>query len=551
MLGASVLIGIYFGCFGKKQKTANEYLLGGKSMTVFPIAMSLIASHISGITLLAMPADVYKYGSTISVMFIGIVLVCLLTAYISMPVFHELQLTSTYEYLMLRFDTRIRIMASLLYNINIILYLPIVIYGPALAFAQVAPVNLHIVNPIICVICIFYTTIGGLKAVVWTDTLQFSAMIAAIFAVLYLGLTTVGGLGNVFSRSYEGKRLDIAFDVNPTKRDTFWAILIGWSINWIPQVAFSQGSVQKFLSLPTLSDAKKAIGIFCVGIMFSKAASILTGLIIYAKYYNCDPFYTKHVKKDDQLLPYYVMDVAHHIPGLPGLFIAGIFCAGLSTLSAHMNSLSGIIYEDFVSFYVPEDITQKQISNILKIIVVIIGIISTILVFVVEHLGSLFALVISLSGITLGSTLGLFMLGMMIPSATSQGALFGSIASLFCMTFIVIGNQIYKAKGLITYAPKPSSIDGCLINSTLLPHNLKSLGEREDVLALFRVTHYYYALIGTLILFAVAVPVSWLSDSKKPLDERLITPCMRWLLAKHSETPVATEDELLKLNTKT
>jgi sodium-coupled monocarboxylate transporter 8/12 len=60
-----------------------------------------------------------------------------------------------------------------------------------------------------------------------------------------------------------------------------------------------------------------------------KTASVLTGFIMYAKYSDCDPFTTKQVTRNDQLLPYYVMDVAKNIPGLSGLFIAGITCAAL------------------------------------------------------------------------------------------------------------------------------------------------------------------------------------------------------------------------------
>lgn len=69
--------------------------------------------------------------------------------------------------------------------------------------------NLHLVNPIICAICIFYTTIGGLKAVIWTDTLQFSAMLGAMVAVLAMGVSAAGGIGTVFRRSLDGERLDV------------------------------------------------------------------------------------------------------------------------------------------------------------------------------------------------------------------------------------------------------------------------------------------------------------------------------------------------------
>lgn len=65
------------------------------------------------------------------------------------------------------------------------------------------------ITPIICSVCIFYTTIGGLKAVVWTDMLQFCVSIGAIIAVLYMGLISAGGIGNVFNKAAEGERFHI------------------------------------------------------------------------------------------------------------------------------------------------------------------------------------------------------------------------------------------------------------------------------------------------------------------------------------------------------
>lgn len=92
----------------------------------------------------------------------------------------------------------------------------------------------------------------------------------------------------------------------------------------------------------------------------------------------------------------------------------------LSTLSAVMNSLSGTIYEDFVSRFMPQDITQRQVSNILKLIVLIIGISCTAMVYVVEHMGGLLPLAISLQGITTGPKLALFTLGMLVPFVNAK-----------------------------------------------------------------------------------------------------------------------------------
>lgn len=85
-----------------------------------------------------------------------------------------------------------------------------------------------------------------------------------------------------------------------------------------------------------------------------------------------------------------------------------------------MNSLSGTIYKDFVSPFMPKDITEKRISNILKLIVFLIGVTSTGLVFVVEKLGGLLPLTISFNGLTAGALLGLFTLGMLVPSANAK-----------------------------------------------------------------------------------------------------------------------------------
>lgn len=93
-------------------------------------------SQISGITLLAVPADVYSYGVTYWLGSGSVIVVGILTAYVFFPVFQKSQITSAYEYLEMRFDNRIRVIASLLITISILLYLPIVIYIPALAFSQ-------------------------------------------------------------------------------------------------------------------------------------------------------------------------------------------------------------------------------------------------------------------------------------------------------------------------------------------------------------------------------------------------------------------------------
>lgn len=117
-----------------------------------------IHSMFSGITLLGVPTEVYLYGSYYFYTVLNIIAAGLFTAYVSMPLFYKLQVASVYEYLELRFSSTVRKFASLLYIASLMIHVPIVIYGPAIAFSQVTGYSFHVITPVICIICITYTT---------------------------------------------------------------------------------------------------------------------------------------------------------------------------------------------------------------------------------------------------------------------------------------------------------------------------------------------------------------------------------------------------------
>lgn len=96
MLVLCILIGVYFG-FMHKSNTEAEYLMGGRNMLVFPVALSLIASFISGITLVSLPSEVYSYGMQYLYVALGVTVMGFIMSYIYLPVFHNLNITSTYE----------------------------------------------------------------------------------------------------------------------------------------------------------------------------------------------------------------------------------------------------------------------------------------------------------------------------------------------------------------------------------------------------------------------------------------------------------------------
>ncbi|RZF36445.1 hypothetical protein LSTR_LSTR009541 [Laodelphax striatellus] len=542
MLGLSALIGIYYGCYKGNQNTVSEYMQGGKKMGVFPITMSIIASHVSGITLLGVPAEVYRYGTQYFAIVFCILSVTAFIMLFSLPVFFKLQLNSPYE----------------------IMIVPVVIYVPALAFNQVTGMSVHTITPIVCLVCIFYTTLGGLKAVVWSDALQSVFTFGSVLIIIAIGCNVVGGASEVFRINNEGHRLEVFnMDTSPFARNTFWTITIGLSLQWVTLLAYHPGVLQRFIAVPTYRDAQKVTLWVAVGMALVKSASVFTGILVYSKYHDCDPIATQVVSKPGQILPYYVMDIAGHYPGLTGIFISGVFSAALSTMSASLNTVAGTIYEDFVLLCFKQRHSDAVASFAMKCIVLVLGAVCVALVLVVEKLGGILQMAISLSGITYGALAFVFSFGMFYPWANSKGAMAGLVASLLGTSWIVAGAQAVIAEGRMKFPGKITSVDGCPANSSInhdLVETYTGVGSPVwtdgTVDMLYQVSYIYYAVVGMLIGVAVGVPVSHITGAQDltTLDPDLLVPQIRSLLPPPSVHSKHNKDYVLvpvKLNGET
>ena len=140
MLLVSAVIGVYFWWRGKRNNTNNtaELLMASKSMGTFPMTLSLVASFMSAITLLGTPAEMYVSGTQYLWLVVSYPFVMAATVFIFLPVYDKLDITTSYEYLELRFHKSVRILASACFTLQMVLYMAIVVYAPALALSQVS-----------------------------------------------------------------------------------------------------------------------------------------------------------------------------------------------------------------------------------------------------------------------------------------------------------------------------------------------------------------------------------------------------------------------------
>ncbi|XP_049839536.1 sodium-coupled monocarboxylate transporter 1-like isoform X3 [Schistocerca gregaria] len=541
MLLGCVGIGVYFGFF-KVAVNAEQYLLGGRRMAIFPVAVSLVASFISGITLLGTPTELYLRGTQYVFMNVSIFTAPLFIGFAYLPVFHGLKITSTYEYLEMRFGKSARLLGSFLFIVGIITWIPIVIYMPALAFNQVTGINVHIVTPIVCAVCIFYTCVGGLKAVVWTDVIQTVLMFVAVILVIVKGTFDVGGLGTVWQRNMDSGRIelpDLGFDL--TARHSWFGFLVGGFFGWLP-LGVSQMALQRFASIESLPKARLTMWMFLAGALCLTLMSCYTGLLTYAVYHDCDPLTTKQATAKDQLLPLLVMETLQNLPGMPGIFVAGVFSAALSSMSTALNSISAVVLEDFFkTFYGQDALSERQTDILLKSVVVIFGVLCTSLVFVVEKLGTVLQLSMSLSSMTNGPVLGVFSAGMFLPWVNTWGAIFGGLTGLIFMGWVVLGSQAVMAAGLITIPSKPVTIAGCSadllrhLNTTAISAAANSTittDAASSVLPIYRVSYLWYTTMGLAVTLVAAVVISLVTGKRDlaTVDRSLVTPLMRWVL---------------------
>ncbi|XP_064199282.1 sodium-coupled monocarboxylate transporter 1-like [Anguilla rostrata] len=533
MLLVSAAIGLYYALAGEGQRSSRDFLTGGRSMSAVPVAMSLTAGFMSAITVLATPSEVYRYGAIYGLYGISYILVVVVSAEIFLPVFYRLGITSTYEYLELRFNRATRLCGTVMFIIQTVLYTGVAIYAPALALNQVT--GFHLWGAVIStgVVCIFYCTMGGLKAVVWTDVFQVGIMVAGFLAVIIRSVVLQGGFSVIINDSARGGRLNFwDFDPSPLRRHTFWTITFGGAFVWIGIYGVNQVQVQRYISCKSLTHAKMSLYVNMVGLWVILLCSVFCGLCLYSIYQHCDPWTAGMVSAPDQLMPYLILDILRAYPGLPGLFVAAAYSGTLSTVSSSINGLAAVTVEDLVKPYF--SMSEKKLSWISKGLSLVYGALCIGMAGVASMMGGLIQAAVSIFGVIGGPLLGLFTLGILFPSTNSTGGLAGLLSGLVLSLWVGIGAQVYPPQPESS-RPLNLTTAGCNFNltgdgmnltmgltplppiTTILQDDIINNTVYRPFLAdrWYSLSYLYFSPIGTLTVLAVGLMVSQLTGGKK------------------------------------
>ncbi|XP_044314914.1 sodium-coupled monocarboxylate transporter 2 isoform X2 [Drosophila rhopaloa] len=524
----------------------DEYLMGSRNMNVVPVSISLIGSFVSGVTIMGIPSEIYHYGTQYFLVIMPIILQGIAISYIYLPVYSALKVHSAYQYLEMRFNSSVRTIASFMFIFSTVSYMPFVIYVPALALNQVSGLNSHLIEVLIVLACVSYTLMGGLKAVVHTDVWQMVVMFFSVTAVAVFALLYSNGFGALFEDVEKGGRLILAnTNASPYVRHTLWSVLIGGFSYWTSINVTNQAMVQRYMSLPSLKKSRDSLYLFTVGITIFVALCCFLGLLIFEKYKDCDPLSAGLIAHDDQLLPLFVVETVGHIYGMPGLFIAGIFGAGLSTLSSCFNTVALVFLEDIVRGCLKLQPSERVSTILIKSSIVFQGVMAFLLVFLIRELRGVLSVCNSIASITAGTALGIFTLGMLVPWSNTVGTATGGIISIILAAWLSFGSQIAAALGQLSSQMLPVSVEGCLGNVTT-PQ--KHWVDQEEVFPLYRLSYHWINPIGVVTTVVVGALVSLVTKPTdiKTINSKLISPVIHRFLPRECFRDLHFNEESLK-----
>ncbi|KAK4307432.1 hypothetical protein Pmani_020821 [Petrolisthes manimaculis] len=564
MLVGSLIIGVVSAYTSRNNKTTTEYLLGSRQMCPLPVGLSLLGGWVSAISILGNATEVYLHGTQVATSLLGCVLGVILVGRVFLPVLYHLNITSIIEYIQLRFGSIVlrKAVTSCYICLNFF-YMGMVLYAPTLALSTVTSLPTWGAMLILGSICTVYITIGGVKAVVYTDVLQTILMFSGVMVVVVICCVDLDGFNNVWTLSQQGDRIQFFnMDINPYQRHTFLSTFVFGCYLMVSNLGFNPSTFQRFASVNSLRKAQGMIVFFLVGIWCLWTVFFLSGLVAFATYYGCDPITAGNIQQPDQIIPYLVMDKLGRFKGLTGLFVAAVYGGVLSTQSSCANSMACVIWEDFLKpaqyFH---NLPEEKAIYIVKVISCGAGLMSVLVGLLVEHLGSIFQVAYSVCAAFESPMYGVFLAGLCAPWVNTKGVTVGFISALVFNLWLIVSKLV---NGGGSPDALPLSIDYCHLTntssisttntsfiSTTITNNNNNMTDPEYTSPrLYDLSYCYIGVLGLAITVGVASVVSLCTGVIEPervVKDVVVPECLKlyqwvWNHCHHTTTMDVTPD---------
>jgi SSS family transporter len=450
--GIYFLLLLYIGYyFSKRQKNADDYFKGGGRVPWWAAGLSIFGTGLSAITFMAIPAKAYATDWAYIWFNFGVLLMAPIIIYSFIPLFRKLNISSAYEYLELRFNVVLRLIGSVSFILFQLGRMAVVLFLPAIAINVVTGIDIYTCILMMGLFSLFYTLMGGIEAVIWTDALQVVVLLGGAILCLVLMIFHIdGGFPAIIDVAMENNKLsafDLALD---WKTPTLWVVLVGGFFTSLATYGSDQTMVQRYL---TTSNEKGAIKSLLTNVWLTLPATFLFFFIGTALF----TFFKQHPEKmnfslsnGDSIFPWYIV---RELPnGVVGILICGILAAAMSSVSSSINS-AATSYSIDIHFRFFKTTNELKLARIATFLIGITG--TLIAVFMAGfEIKSLWDVFNKILGLVLGSMSGLFLLGIFFKKASAKGALIGFAGSVIVQIYVASQTNIhlllYTAFGMVS-----------------------------------------------------------------------------------------------------
>jgi SSS family transporter len=439
-LDLTILIAYLFGVvafglwMGRNQKTAADFMVGSRNFPWWVILFSIVATETSTVTFLSIPGLAWATDLTFLQLPLGYIVGRLLVCMVLLPRYFKGEMFTAYEVLHVRFGGQVKRFASLLFIVTRTLGDGLRLFLSAIVLERVFSIDIEIAVICLGVATILYTFVGGMRAVLWTDLVQFVVyMGGAVIAFCILIGEIDGGFGTVNELATQTDKLRVFnFDFNFSQPYLFWTGLIGGAVFAVGTHGVDQMMVQRYLCARNLRDARKALAWSGPVVLLQFAFFLVVGVALYA-------FYQQNPQTFDKPDRVFATFIVSHLPiGVLGLVLGAVFSAAMSTLSSSLNSTATAIVNDV--YVLPERETKDALRlRLARSFTIVFGV-AQIAVGIGGQLVEgtpIIGMVLHIQGFTTGIILGVFFLATV--TADSRAAIAGLVGGLVVVTFVEFG----------------------------------------------------------------------------------------------------------------
>ncbi len=418
-----VLVGLYFA---RRQENAEQFFLGGRKLPWLAVAMSMYASLTSAVTFLGIPGTAYSEN-------IALIIVCIMSPIVApfilllfYPIYHRLQVTTSYEYIEKRFGPTARYGVAGLFILARLGWLGTVVYAPSMAMSIVTGIPLWSCICMMGLLATAYTALGGLAAVVWTDVIQFIILIGgAIWVAVSLANGVDGGVETIMALAKKTGRLHVGWTFNLFALSGP-IVAISYFFQLMQDYGTDQVTVQRLMATGSLRKTVKAVAFNACTDFFIIGLLLFIGLGLFAFFHGTA---LPANIASDQVMPYYIIN---YLPaGISGLLITALFAAAMSSMDSGINSIATVLINDFKKPFSKIPHYELRITDVAlaRILTIILGILATLLAFYVSTIGGIIKAFASFMSLFSAPVLALFLLGVLTRRGNFKGWLVGLAVS--------------------------------------------------------------------------------------------------------------------------